>query len=535
MKKLTLAATTGAMIPAAMMAADRPNIIFFLIDDYGWADSQVCYDGNQYPFNTRFDTPNMLRLAQKGVVFSNAYACPLSTPTRTSLMTGVHAAHEHITNHTNVLSWIPSDIIGGVDGTAPEGDSDLFTRPDWNYSGLSPFEGVEHTFHATPMAQILRDNGYLTIHVGKAHWGGAGTPGANPFDMGFTIAVAGGPNGKPGSYLGTDNFGNKPDKWTYFAVMDLAAYYGKDIFLTEALTQEALKRLDYAVERDEPFYLYMSQYATHEPIQEDNRYFPKYRERGLDEGQSRYGSMVEGVDKSLGDIMDYLEEKGIADNTIIVMYADNGGKCDNLSKGGELYKQNLPLRYGKGSCYEGGVREPLIVFWPGKGRQGGSRVDVPVNSEDFFPTFLEMAGIKEYKTLQTLDGSSFAPLVTGEDTLSADRPIISHYPHRWKLQRFPDIDYLSAIRIGDWKLVYRMENAVLAGAGAGLKAAIEGGAFELYNLSEDISETNNLAAKKPAKVKELAKALSARLRAWDASMPYVKASGKTCPLPDEML
>lgn len=532
--KRNLLAVSGALVPLALSAADRPNIIFFLIDDYGWVDSQVCYDGNEYPFNTRFDTPNMLRLASKGAVFSNAYACPLSTPTRTSLMTGVHAAHERITNHTDVLGWVPSDIIGAVDGVAPEGDSDLFTRPDWNYGGLSPVPGVENTFHATPMVQILRDNGYYTIHVGKAHWAGAGTPGSTPNNMGFLRNIAGSSNGQPRSYLGEENFGNTPEKWTYNSVMDMPQYYGKDIFLTEALTQEALKSLDYPIEQGLPFYLYMSHYATHGPITKDKRFYDKYKGRGLDNGQSKYASMVEGVDRSLGEIMDYLDEKGVADNTVIVMYADNGGKCDNLAKGGELHRQNLPLREGKGSCYEGGVREPLIVFWPSHSK-AGSRIDIPVSCEDFFPTFMDFAGIGEYTTVQTLDGKSFAPLVEGTGTLPADRPIISHYPHRWKLERFSDIDYLSAVRVGNWKFVYRMENAAQFNGRPGLKAAIDAGAFELYNLSEDLSETRNVAARYPKKTLELLKILSDTLRTWDASMPHVKATGKTLPLPDELL
>lgn len=538
----------GLMLPAISFAAQqRPNIVFFLVDDYGWVDSQVAYGEERYPFNERFNTPNMLRLSQKGVIMTNAYACPLSTPTRTSLMTGMHAAHERITNFTHILRDTPSDGIGGTpNATAVADETDPFSRPDWNYNGISPFPDVPHTSYVTPLAGILRDNGYYTIHAGKAHWAGAGTPGSNPYNMGFVVNVGGSSNGQPGSYLGTENFGNLPGKWTYNAVQGMAQYYGDDIFLTEALTREALDRLDYPIESGKPFYLYLSHYATHSPITADSRYYANYRESGMDDGQSRFASMVEGVDKSLGDLMDYLERKGVADNTIIIFYADNGGKSDNLAKGGKVHEQNLPLREGKGSVYEGGVREPMMVYWPGK-TAPGERINTPVSCEDFFPTILEMAGIRKYSTVQTIDGESFARLlskgskyvakarkaglITDQKSansfvipqrisgLDPQRPIISHYPHRWKLNRFEDIDYMSAVRVGNWKLVYRMETQ----------------AFELYDLSEDIAERNDLAPQHPDIVASLTRLLSERLRGWNACMPIVKLTGSPAPWPDEVL
>ncbi|MDY6464767.1 MAG: sulfatase-like hydrolase/transferase, partial [Bacteroidales bacterium] len=292
----------------------QPNIIFFLVDDYGWPESSVAYGEEVYPRNRQFYTPNMERLAQQGAIFTHAYACPVSTPTRASLMSGMNAIHSHITNWVSMEGNQPSDAVGGKNGAAvyEELETDIFRRPDWNINGLCPdgplSEGVNDVQTATPMVRLLRDAGYYTIHVGKAHWASAGTPGASPYNMGFLVNVAGTNAGLPKSYLGTDYFGNKPGLWNMAAVQNMAEYYGQEIFLTEALTREALKTLEEPVRRGQPFYLYLSHYATHTPIQKDTRFFDRYkREMGLDAGQSKFSSMVEGVDKSLGDVLDYLE------------------------------------------------------------------------------------------------------------------------------------------------------------------------------------------------------------------------------------
>lgn len=540
---LTLAA------PLAAVAKERPNIVFFLVDDMGWVDSSVAYGEEVYPNNMRFNTPNMARLAEQGVIMTNAYACPVSTPTRTSMLTGVSAAHSHITNWTSAMRDMPSDGTGGaiasVTKAANDEGNDLL-RPEWNINGMSPIEGVAHTLHATPLPQILRDAGYFTIHVGKAHWASAGTPGASPYNMGFVVNVTGNVAGMPRSYLSEDNFGNTPDKWTFMAVQNMTEYYGTGVHLTEALTREALKTLDYPIAHKQPFYLYFAHYATHTPIQRDPRFIQKYLDAGMDEGQARYASMVEGVDKSLGDVMDFLEEKGLDKNTIIIFMTDNGGNAENTAKGGVRFMHNLPLRNGKGSCYEGGIRVPLAFKWSGK-IAPSTRVNTPVVCEDMFPTILEMAGIKDYQTVQTVDGESLVPLITkgskiaakavakGEVTsqkeanalvieqkdsgIDPERTLVFHYPHKWKGYDLEDIDFLSAVRKGDWKLIYRLRT----------------GKMELYNLRTDIGEQCDVADQNPQKVKELAKALSNKLREWDAPMPTIRKSGKAVPMPDELL
>ena len=546
------AALLGAMCATVAACTDsrhggeRPNIIFFLVDDMGWVDSSVPYDGNIYPNNLRFNTPNMERLARRGTIFSNAYACPVSTPTRTSLLSGMNAAHTGITNWTSPVKDTPSDATGGaVAMMAPgsvgqQGGMDIYpegylTRPDWTLNGMSPVPGVDSTLYATPMVQLLKDAGYFTIHVGKGHWASAGTPGASPYNMGFVVNVAGNVAGMPRSYQGEDNYGNTPERWNYLAVQNMTEYYGTHTHLTEALTREALKTLDFPVENGIPFYLYMSHHGTHTPIQRDDRFVEKYLEAGMDEGQARYASMVEGIDKSLGDILNYLDDKGIAENTAIIFMTDNGGNSENVQKGGVPHTQNLPLREGKGSVYEGGIRVPLIVCWPGK-VPAGAREDTPAIAEDLFPTILDIAGVSYDEPgaiVQELDGQSLIPglmaggcaggsilkgAAEGGAGSGAERALIFHYPHQWKPYRLDDIDYLSAVRKGDWKLVYRMREARL----------------ELYNLREDIGETHDLAAENPQKCAELATILSDKLREWGSPMPFNPAEGKPVPFPDEL-
>ena len=535
------------LAPSVAFAAEKPNIVFFIVDDMGWVDSSVAYGEEVYPNNMRYNTPNMQRLASQGVMLTNAYACPVSTPTRTSLISGVNAAHSHITNWTSALRDMPSDAAGGAVSSVTgvqEDSASRFMRPEWNINGASPVEGVEHTLYATPLPKLLKDAGYYTIHVGKAHWASAGTPGASPYNMGYVVNVTGNVAGMPRSYLSEDNYGNKPDKWTYMAVQNMAEYYGTGVHLTEALTREALKTLEYPVAHKQPFYLYFAHYATHTPIQRDPRFVQKYLDAGLDEGQARYASMVEGVDKSLGDLLDYLEKNNLAENTIIIFMTDNGGNAENRAKGGVRFMHNLPLRNGKGSVYEGGIRVPLMVKWSGKVSEN-TRVNTPVICEDLFPTILEMAGVKRAEVVQSVDGQSLVKLVTKGSKLAAkaaakgeitdqksannfvvpqsvsdidpNRTLVFHYPHQWKPYDLEDIDFLSAVRKGEWKLVYRMRT----------------GALELYNLKTDIGEKSNVAAQYPEKVKELAVELSSKLRAWNSPMPRLRATGKNIPLPDE--
>jgi len=488
-----------------VQASEKPNIIVFLVDDMGWQDTSEPFGDKITPLNKIYRTPNMSRLSSEGMKFTNAYACPVCTPTRTSMLSGMNAAHEGITNWTSTAKNHNTD--------AP--DKQMIAAR-WNMNGLSPVPGIEKTAIATPFPELLKEAGYFTIHVGKAHWASRGTPGASPNHMGFMVNIAGHAGGHPQSYLPEDNYGNIPGKTQPQAVPDLEQYFGTDTFLTEALTLEAIRAMEAPIKNKQPFYLNMCQYAVHGPIMADKRFVQKYYDAGMDSTEAKYASLIEGMDKSLGDIMDYLEEKKVVENTIVIFMSDNGGLSLAPPRGGKPFTHNLPLRAGKGSVYEGGIREPMIVKWPGVVRPETVTKQYVI-IEDFFPTILQMAGIKNYETVQPIDGKSFVPVQKDPDFSDETRALIWHFPHKWTNNDGPGINYFSAIRQGKWKLVYNQRN----------------GKKELYNLDDDIGELNDLASQNPAKVKELSGILSDRLREWNAAMPTFRNTGMQVPYPDE--
>lgn len=495
---------------------EQPNIVLFLIDDMGWADSSLSFGEQTYPRNLIFETPNIERLASQGVVMGSAYVSSTSSPTRNSIMTGMNSARSRHTNYGAKFKDTPTD--GGDKLEVLKNDCLIPT--DWNYNGIDPTGVTSHAAHCTPFPQILKDNGYYTIHVGKAHWAPMGTPAASPLNMGFCVNVAGQIVGRANSYYGEDNYGNRADIWSLHATHNMCEYYGSTTHLSDALTLEALKSLEFPITNNIPFYLNFCHHAVHTPIQGDKRFIDKYLAKGLDYQQAAYASLVEGIDKSLGELLDFLEAKGVADNTVIVFMSDNGGDCIHPEKGGVKHTHNLPLREGKGSVYEGGIRVPMIVCWGDKFAHG-SRINTPVMAEDLYPTFLDMAGIKEYQTAQTIDGQCLTELFTGKKECSVDysRPILTHFPHQWRPEVNNDIDYMTALRVGDWKLVYRHRTQAL----------------ELYNLAQDLSESVNLAQSEPEKLQELAKTMSAELKAKGALMPTLRATGCTLPYPDQLL
>ena len=492
------------VISVSVRAQQRPNIIVFLVDDMGWMDTSIPFADSVHPLNQRYHTPGMERLAREGMTFTNAYATPVCTPTRTSMLSGMNAAHHGITNWTSP----------GKNNNTDEAD-EQFSPANWKINGLSAVPGIESTTYATPFPQLLKDAGYFTIHVGKAHWATAGTPGANPYNLGFMVNIAGHAAGHPQSYLGTENYGNNSGNAGPQAVPDLEEYFGTDIFLSEALTLEAIKSLEAPLKNKQPFYLNMAHYAVHTPLMADQRFVQKYLDAGLNPIEARYASLIEGMDKSLGDIMDFLRQKGIDKNTIIIFMSDNGGLSIVPPRGGEENTQNLPLKAGKGSIYEGGIREPMIVKWNGVAKPS-TVCNQPVIIEDFFPTILEMAGIKDYKTVQQVDGKSFVPLLKNPFTKTEERILIWHFPNKWLPQDNVGVNYKSAIRKGDWKLIYNMRD----------------GSKELYNLKNDIGEMKDLAKQFPGKVKELSSLLSQKLRQWESPMPVFKNTGKPAALPN---
>lgn len=482
---------------------EHPNIIVFLVDDMGWQDTSVPFWTERTAFNEIFETPNMERLAAKGVKFTQAYATPVCSPTRVSLISGMNAARHRVTTWTLRRD---TDMV-----KAPEG----LILPKWHVNGAQPTDSIPNSVHITPLPQILKDNGYYTIHTGKAHFGALTTPGEEPLNLGFEVNIAGHAAGAPGSYYGTDNFHNKNRSAPIWDVPGLEEYHGQEIYLTEALTQKSIKALDKALDSKKPFYLYMSHYAVHTPIQGDPRFEQKYIEKGMLPVEAKYASMVEGMDKSLGDLMNYLEEKNIQDNTVILFMSDNGG-LSAVARGGERHTHNKPLSSGKGSVHEGGIREPMLVYHPHIETKQ-KVTDQKVIIEDFFPSILEIAGIDDYKTIQTVDGRSFVPLLKGKSDYE-ERPLFWHFPNEWGPSG-PGIGASSVIRKGDWKLIYYHIDQ----------------SFELFNIKDDIGEVNNLFMTAQDRALELAIELSDYLKSVDAQMPSYSETGEQVPWPDHSL
>ena len=518
---LATSAVASASFGAPPTSEQRPNIVLFMVDDMGWQDTSVPFWTQRTPLNDRYETPNMERLARQGMLFTQAYASPISSPSRCSLLTGANAARHRVTNWTFRRDKMTDE------------PDDQLAPPEWNYNGICQTEGTPNTFVARSFVDILRAEGYHTIHCGKAHWGAQDTPGESPMHFGFEVNIAGHAAGGPATYLSERNFGHDADgrPTAQFAIPGLQKYWGTGTFLTEALTLEALEalrqwkgrrldtlscRTEEETGRQNPFFLYMSHYAVHIPIDRDVRYYKHYRCKGLSEKEAAYASLVKGMDESLGKILDWLESNGEAGNTIVLFMSDNGGYATGSEWRDEpLYTQNAPLRSGKGSLLEGGIREPMIVRWPGVVSEG-SRCDSYLLIEDFFPTLLEMAGIQRYQVPQSIDGRSFVPLLKGTGDPSRGRTLIWNYPHVWG-NRGPGIDLNCAIREGDWKLIYSYKT----------------GQKELYNIRQDISEQHDLATQRPGLVRRLSRKLGKCLRVMKAQRPSWKTTGQPCPWPDE--
>ena len=468
----------------------KPNIIVFLIDDMGWQETSIPFHTEKTGLNERFHTPGMERLAEKGMLFTQAYASSLCSPSRVSLITGTNPAQHGVTCWT-----LRKD-------KSPERQDETLDQANWNLNGLSPEPGIERSFYfPQTLPKLLKRAGYHTIHVGKAHFGAKGTPGENPVNIGFDVNIAGHAAGGPGSYHGDKNFSavwrKGSDIWD---VPGLGKYHGQKINLTEALTLEANDAIEKAVREGKPFFLHMSHYTVHAPWEADRRFVQKYLGRGLNKTLANHASMIESMDKSLGDIMDKVKALGVEDNTVIVFISDNGAPSQMTP--------NLPLRGHKLAAYEGGTRVPMIVKWPGVTTKT-ERNDHPVIIQDIYSSVLEWAGLSELQPELT-DSHSFLPLLKG-GAMNADRRFIWHYPNLYDQPPF------SSIRQGDWKLIY----------------FYTGQHHELYNLKEDIGESNNLAEQLPDKVRALATDLSDYLRKAKAERPLLKSTGKLVPWPDE--
>lgn len=509
---LSLFATVLSAEASPKSRPKPPNIILFLVDDMGWQDTSHPFWNERTPFNDTYRTPAMEQLAAKGVTFTNAYASAVSSPTRTSLMTGMNPAAHRVTNWTIFRNQATDNRRNA-----------LVDFPTWNYNGLQPVgAAIENSIEGTTFPELLRAKGYHTIHCGKAHWGVKDTPGADPLNLGFDVNIAGYEGGAPASYLARENFGFDENgvSTNKFAVPGLEKYWGSDLFLTEILTLEAIAAMDSARRLEKPFYLYLSHYAIHTPFDKDDRYYENYRKQGLDDSQARYASLIEGMDKSLGDVMSYLDSTGMADNTVMLFMSDNGG-LSRAVRSGTLDSHNKPLNSGKGSAYEGGLRVPMIAYWAEK-TPAASRCNVPVDITDFFPSILELAGVDRYKTTQRVDGISFSPLLRRPDRTPKvfKRALTWHFPNRWTDMESPrgnGYGAYSAIQRDGWKLIYYYDHNLT----------------ELFNLNEDIGEMCDLSNEPTHQQRKvaLAKELTQRLIRDDAQLPTRKEGG-FCNYPD---
>ncbi|HLR26226.1 MAG TPA: sulfatase [Fodinibius sp.] len=490
----------------------KPNIMLFFVDDLGWQDTSVPFHTEKTPFNERYQTPNMERLAEQGRLFTNAYAAsPVCTPTRSSIITGRNPGRTNITNWT---------LKNDVKEQETARKSYPLRSPDWMVQGVQPDSSL--------LTSRLQRQGYRTIHVGKAHFGALNTPGANPLNIGFDVNIAGHAAGGPGSYLAKDEYGNieSDSPW---GVPGLQQYYDSDTFLTEALTIEANKAIDQAVADSVPFFINMAHYAVHAPIMADKRYFKDYLAQGVDTAEAKYASLIEGMDASLGKLWQNLEEEGIAENTMILFMSDNGGLSVHgrgstpMETGANTH--NKPLRSGKGSAYEGGIRVPMMAAWAKRNEDSrlqqafpisaGSRTDTPVISEDFYPTILALAGIDLENLEYSADGRSFLPLLSAKGEPQKERLLLWHYPHKWGPDG-PGYDPFTAVREGPWKLIYFYKDQK----------------WELYNLENDIGEKHNVVDQEPEVARELAEKMEARMQEMGAQLPISQETGKAVARPE---
>ena len=428
------------------------NIVFILVDDLGWTD--LGYTGSTF-----YETPNIDELSSHSIQFTNAYsASPVCSPARASIMTGKHPARINIT-----------DWILGLD---PK-DEKLLGAKDLNELPL-----VEIT-----ISEVLKNAGYKTFFAGKWHLGGEGF---YPEDQGFDINIGGYEKGQPpGGYYSPYKNPKLSDG-------------PNEEYLTDRLTDESIKFLNNA--GDEPFFLFLSYYTVHTPIQANNRHIEKFRKKAKELGKEEnflraegngittlaqlnpeYASMVYALDENVGKLIAAIKKEGLYENTTIVFTSDNGGLSTLKKKYNRIAPTSvLPLRAGKGWLYEGGIRVPLLIK-PANFQEKNMISSEPIIGHDLYPTLLSLAGLQSNKEYQ-IDGVDLSPLFNGAKHLSR-KELYWHYPHYHGSGWMPG----AAIRQGDWKLIEFYESNKV----------------ELYNLAEDISEKNDLSNKYPDKVLSL--------------------------------
>jgi len=488
--------------------APGPNILLFVVDDMGWQDTSEPFADSPTAWNGIYQTPNMELLADAGMKFTNAYAAsPVCSPSRTSFITGRNPARTHITN------WLST--VGRSDGNS------IVTDPVWASQGLQPGDGN------VTLPSILRAEGYLTAHVGKAHFAAEDTPGADPIALGFDINIAGSGAGLPSSYF--------PDYGGLDRLPGLEAYWGDGTYLNDALTLEAEKIIDQAIASGRPFFLNMAHYAVHTPLegQGDPALLGNYA--SLPTPEDDYAAMLESMDASLGSLVAHLQSRSIADQTLVVFFSDNGGlshftrfDSPNPEDPWHVNEHNRPLASGKGAALEGGLRVPMIVSWAGQDPAQppiqpalpippGAVNDVPVHSDDLFETLLRATGVPDPETyLQETDGVDLGPLLSGQP-FARGEALYFHYPHQWvgDVGTGHGIELFTAMRDGRWKLIYYWSNRN----------------WVLYDLEQDLGETTDLSLQETGVVHSLGTRMIAWLEDVGAQLPRDAVTLLDEPLP----
>lgn len=452
--------------------ARQPNIVFILADDLGWSDLG-CYG------STFHATPNIDALAEKSMRFTQAYAAnPLCSPTRGSILTGLHPARLGI---TAPACHLPQEVL----------KSQLVKKGPPQNPALHAVSATRLTTDHFTLAKLLKSLGYVTAHFGKWHLGLAPY---SPKQHGFDTDVPGwhGP-GPSGSYLA-------PWKSPKFALQAKPGDHVEDRLTDEAVA--FIRR-----HRDRPFFLNYWAFSVHSPYDSKPDLVEKYRKKarpGAPQRHPVYAAMVECLDHNVGRLLRALVEAGVADDTLVIFFSDNGGvhwAGDARMFADVPITSNRPLRGGKATLYEGGIRVPLLVRWPGKTRPG-SRSDAVVQSTDFLPTLAEILGVALKKN-QAVDGRSFVPALLGKQHERG--PTFCHFPHYT-----PKAGGRAAtsVRSGDWKLIrFYCE-------GEDLKNR-----FELYDLRKDIGEKNDLSEAYPERVRALDRSIDDFLRETGAVVP----------------
>ena len=507
LNRLTNLTAAGLLILSSTFAAhadegpatSRPNIIVFLVDDMGLMDTSVPFLTDtrgvavRHELNQFHRTPNMERLAARGIRFNQFYAMSVCSPSRISLMTGQNAARHHTTQ------WIrPEGNNGGRWGPA-----------DWNWRGLKADD--------VTLPRCLQSAGYRTIHVGKGHFGPFDSQGADPLNLGFDVNIAGRAIGAPGSYFASDHYGNhmpsRPGrrKWDQ-GVPHLEKYHDTETHLTEALTLEAISQIDESIDQQKPFFLHLAHYAVHSPYQSDPRFAKNYVDQNVPDAQRRFATLIEGMDQSLGELMTHLESRGIASRTLLLFVGDNGSASP---RGGDhTHLPAAPLRGRKGTHYEGGTRVPMIAAWVSPRPELAVQSRLPIaagqiqsqvaNICDLFPTILQVAGV-DVPGERTIDGQSLAILTAGHPDPEHSIDFLMHFPHEHHSS------YYSTLRSGDWKII-RHWRPKLNGVDH---------EFELFNLAKDPYETDDLHATESGKLVTMKSRLQEALTRHDAQLATV--------------